>query len=222
MRQTRPGSTALFGRELTRIARCAATAAGIGAHLAGVAAFTLLWSGGGVVPLLPGASLFEQQRHAQWVGLLAIVPWITARVVAAEPEEKIARLAARVGAQAREAVVARFAAAGVLAILVAGAPLPLVAVAQQVSAVPGWAVALSGLELAGVALAAAFVTLAWMRRPLPQVPRVPRFGDSEPWNRGTQGSDACGTRVARWLAATATTAVVVGAIRAVLHAMGAA
>jgi hypothetical protein len=195
----------LVARELTRIARCPATAAGIGAHLAVVAAFTLAWSGGDVVPVLPGGSLFEQQRHAQWLGLVAVVPWMTARVAAGERGDRLARLAARVGAESRQVVVARLSGAAVLACLVAAAPLPLVALAQQVSEVPAWSVALSLVELLGAALAAAFVTIAWTLR-----------------SDASDAGDAREARLARWLAATATTAALLMSVRAALRALGGA
>lgn len=172
---------AIVVRELALAARSPAFLAAVVVHAAAAAAFVLVWGPNGV-PALPGNNVFEQLGTVQWALLVFLLPWTAARLTT-DRGDGLVRLSALAAVPASRVAAAKLLAAWATQLVVVFAALPIVILAQRMSAVPLWLVA---RDLAPLVVLAAFVcaVTAW-------------------WMSTRNG------RIASWLGATATTVIAV-------------
>ena len=139
--------------------RTRAFAVALGAHAALLGAFVVLWSGG--VPLLPGTNLYEQLRLIDGLFLLAVLPWVASRCGGDERGNQLVMLSALAATPPSCILLARFAGRAIVGLVVALAGLPLMVVAQQISAVPAPRVLFDTVPLVALAVLASAASLFW-------------------------------------------------------------
>jgi hypothetical protein len=124
----------MLARDLTIGMRTRAFVMVLTAHVALLAAFVLVWSGG--VPTLPGENVYEQQRLFQAVVLACLLPWAAVRC---GPGDRGAGLTMLAMVTARPpAGLVRMQCAALFIMLAAAvlAGLPVMLVTGQLAAVP--------------------------------------------------------------------------------------
>jgi hypothetical protein len=164
-------------RELAIMTRRTPFIAVMAVHAALLAAFLLIWGDG--VPLLAG-SVYEQTRLADWILLAALLPWTAVRVAADERGDDIVRLSSVTGLAPAHLVAGKLAAAFAALWLIVLSAAPVMIRAQAMSAAPLARVLHDEAAFAVFAAMVGVVAAAWLV--------------------------ACRDRLARWLAAAATTA----------------
>jgi len=127
-----------------------------------LALFPIAWGARGV-PTLDGASLYDQQFRFEWILLLLLLPWTAARVVASERADDLVGLSAATAIPPSHVLLARLLAVTAALAAVAGVALPVVISAQQMSAIPMSRVIADQLALLVFALPVAVVTVWWMQ-----------------------------------------------------------
>ena len=125
----------MAARELDVMARRTPFAVSVIVHAGLLALFVLGWANGRGVPLLPDLSFYEQTRVVQ-AGLLALLlPWTAARCVASEHGNELVLLSALTGLAPSRLIAARAGAGLAGLVLVVASGLPIVLIAQRMSAV---------------------------------------------------------------------------------------
>lgn len=155
-----------FLRELTTVARTPAFAIGLGVQAALLAGFLLIWGDG--MPVLPGATAYDQLLIVQSALLSVLLPWVVARCGTGDSRDDLVLLGA-VTASAPSRMLLGLAAGRVVALgLVVFSAMPFWILATQMSgmtirrAAPDIATLLSLCTAA--ALATTWCTLACRER----------------------------------------------------------
>jgi len=150
---------AVVARELAVIARRPALTIALCAYVGLLVGFLLTWSQG--VPLLPGATLYDQQRLVDWMLITVMLPWVAVRCTAPDGRDRLASTSALTALRPSSIVLGKIAGlTGVLALFVC-AGLPAVFLAQQMSAVPAIDAARDTAALFGAAALIAASTVSW-------------------------------------------------------------
>lgn len=152
----------LLARELTLASRRPGLWMAVSLHAAMAAAFMAAWGGEGLVPVLPGSTLYEQLLAVQHVLILAAAPWLAARIAAPERRDDVDRLSMLLNATQQDLLRARLAAAAVWVLLWCLSGFPAALLAHQMSpTTPGGLLATQlQLLVVGCAAASAAVLLA--------------------------------------------------------------
>jgi hypothetical protein len=153
---------ALLSREALVVARRPAVVSIVVIYSGLLALFLSAW-GGHRVPMLPGATIYEQLFLLQSVLLVVAMPWAAARAVATERADDLVRLSALLALRPSRLVIARLLAAALAPALVVAGALPVALIAQQMSAVAAARALADQLTLLTFALPAAVVTVWWMQ-----------------------------------------------------------
>lgn len=183
---------AIFARNVALAGRSAALLTAVMAHAAAMAAFVLVWGPTGV-PVLDGANVFEQLGTIQRAVLAVLLPWAAARLTA-ERGDALVQLSALTALPPSRVVAATLLSACAMLALVVAAALPVVVLAQRMSAVPAWLVVRQQLPLVALAALVCAVTGVWM------------------------GSGV--SRIEAWVGATATTVLTVALVPGPLGSPG--
>lgn len=157
---------------------------------AGVLMFLPMAWGPRGLPLNDGTSIYEQMHLVEWIVLLAVLPWIAARIVAAEKANGLVEFCAVAGVAPSRVLLARLLALSGALILVVGGALPVVVIAHQMSAVTWVRLATDQASMIAFAFPVAVVTVWWTQ-----------------W---------CESRLGAWLGAASMTAAALLSGRAVL------
>ena len=151
---------AVCWRDLLIISRRRSMAAAIAVHVVLLASFLLAWSGVPLVPLIPGASFYEQTRMVESALVSLILPWSVCRFASAEPRELWAMRSFATGVSSSRVFDAHAAALAIFAAILAASGLPLMLLAQQASSVTVWNVLADYAALWLFALAVTTLTLS--------------------------------------------------------------
>ena len=151
---------AIFARNVALAGRSTALLAAVMAHAATMAAFVLVWGPTGV-PVLGGVNVFEQLGTIQWALLTVLLPWAGARLTAERGDGLVHLSAVTALRPSRVAAATLLSACAMLALVVAAA-LPVVILAQRMSAVPAWLVVRQQAPLIALAALVGAVTAVWM------------------------------------------------------------
>jgi hypothetical protein len=144
---------ALLRREALMLARRPASSAALAVHAGLLVAFLWLWEGGRGVTLFGARTAFDRLRLVECALLGALLPWLAARALADERRNDLVRLALLAGRRPPGVVAAKLAATFLALALVVLSGLPLLLLAQQMSALP------LGRVLAAEALLLGFAAL---------------------------------------------------------------
>jgi len=128
-----------------------------------LALLPVVWGVRGV-PTLDGASLYDQQLRLEWILALVLLPWTTARVIAAERADDLVGLSALIAIPPSRVLLARLLTAAIASAVVIGGALPVVISAQQMSAVSSSRVLADQLGLLAFAVPSAVITVWWMQQ----------------------------------------------------------
>jgi hypothetical protein len=134
MRALRPVA-AVCWRDLLVISRRRSMAVAIAIHVVLLASFLLAWSGAFLVPLIPGATFYEQTRMVQSALVSAILPWSVCRFASAEHPKLWMIRSLATGLSPSRVFDAHAAALAIFAAILVGSGLPLMLLAQQMSSV---------------------------------------------------------------------------------------
>jgi hypothetical protein len=152
---------AIFARNVALAGRSTALPAAVMAHAAAMAAFVLVWGPTGV-PALGGVNVFEQLGTIQWALLTVLLPWAAARLTA-ERGDGLVHLSALTALPPSRVVAATLVSAWAMLALVVAAALPVVILAQRMSAVPISFAVRQQTPLFALAAFVSAVTAVWMR-----------------------------------------------------------
>lgn len=144
---------ALLRREAVTLARRPASAATLAAHAGLLVAFLWLWEGERGVTLFGARTAFDRLCLVECALLGALLPWLASRALADERRDDLVRLAVLAGRRPPEVVAAKLVAILLALALVVLSGLPLLLLAQQMSALPlGRALAAEALFLGFAAI----------------------------------------------------------------------
>jgi hypothetical protein len=150
--------SALVKRELTCIARTPAFSIALGVHLSLLGGFLVLWSEG--MPVLPGATVYDQLLLVQSALLSAILPWVVARCGTGERGDDIVVLGATTASAPFHVLLAQCIGRFLALTIFVSTALPFALLAAEMSGGSRLHV-LSDLLASFVLCAAASVVTSW-------------------------------------------------------------
>lgn len=103
-------------------------------HVAALASFVLIWGDG--VPIWRGDSALVQVVRLDLALLAVILPWVAIRCSPDDSRDSLAQLAAATASRPSRIIAARTAGIGAALLILVVSALPMLVLAQQISALP--------------------------------------------------------------------------------------
>jgi len=125
-----------------------------------LAGFVFAWSDG--VPLSDTPSLYGQSWAVNWALLTVWLPWTAARCLQIDRGDGLVLTAALIARRPASLLMAKFVAQILLLALFATTGLPVLILAQRMSAVPAERLLRDLASFGGLPVLAASITLAWV------------------------------------------------------------